>query len=74
MQQWPSVIQHAKLSMESVVSNMDDTVEIGPSGDPMLDLFNSISRFSKQRKGEKVLCNFEVAAMHLSIYLKACFL
>ena len=72
MQNWPSVLMQAKVSLQSISSADNDLPTFDPSPDPTQRLLNSIIRFTKQNKGQKWLSNFEVAAMHLSVHLKAC--
>jgi hypothetical protein len=71
MQDWPAIIMQANKSLESIEEKSANSPAIDPSSDPTQRLFNSILSLATQNKGHKWLSNFEVAAMHLSVHLKA---
>jgi hypothetical protein len=74
MQNWPRVLNQAKISLQSVLSSDSDLLGFNPSEDPARRLLHSNLRFAKQNKGQKWPSNFEVVVMHLSVHLKACLL
>jgi hypothetical protein len=71
MQNWPNVLTKAKNSLQTILSADSNSSAFDPSSDSTQRLLNSIVGLAKQNKGEKWLSNFEVAAMHLSVHLKA---
>jgi hypothetical protein len=71
MQNWPDVLTRAKGSLQSILSVDSNLPVYDPSVDPTQRLLNSIIQTKKQNKGQKWLSNFEIAAMHLSVHLKA---
>jgi hypothetical protein len=70
MKDWPALLSRAKESLDSILSESSKSPPV-VSEDPTQRLFNSIVEFKKKNKGHKWLSNFEVAAMNLSVHLKA---
>jgi hypothetical protein len=69
MQHWPSVLERAKESLETILDRHPPALD--QQQDHTQRLLDSLVDCAKQYKGQKWLSNFDVAAMQLSIHLKA---
>ena len=71
MKDWPTLLNRAKESLDSILLESSKSPSVDLSPDPTQRLFRSIVEFKNRNKGHKWLSNFEAAAMHLSVHLKA---
>ena len=70
MQDWPSVITGKRALLQALESRADEPSFTEESDDITRKLFRSICAINRSSKMGKVLTNFEVAAMQMSVHIQ----
>ena len=74
MQDWPSVITGKRALLQALESPAEESPVTEGSDDITRKLFRSICAINRSSKIGKVLTNFEVAAMQMSVHIQVQYL